>query len=84
MSGDATNGLTLSLGSFAAPSNVAYGVFAVNKNALAVTPGSGFAEIAQQASEQAPELFEALATRERSGGLKSAPRAQRLRPRVFP
>ena len=53
-SGDATNGLTVSLAGFADPANAAYGVFAVNKNALAVTPGSGFSAIAQQPSNESP------------------------------
>ena len=53
-SGDATNGLTLSLAAFADPGDVAYGAFAVNKNALAVTAGSGFTEIAQQPSAESP------------------------------
>ena len=53
-SGDATNGLTVSLAGFADPANAAYGVFAVNKNALAVTPGGGFSAIAQQPSNESP------------------------------
>ncbi len=53
-SGDATNGLTVSLAAFADPGDVAYGAFAVNKNALAVSAGSGFTEIAQQPSAESP------------------------------
>lgn len=53
-SGDATNGLAVPLAAFADPGDVAYGVFAVNKNALAVIPGSGFTEITQQPSAESP------------------------------
>ena len=42
ISADASNGLAVSLAAFADPGDVAYGAFAVNKNALAVTPGAGF------------------------------------------
>ncbi|MGE5759879.1 MAG: Ig-like domain-containing protein, partial [Gemmatimonadota bacterium] len=45
--GDAVNGLAVALAAFANSGNVAYGAFAVNRNALAITPGSGFAEIAE-------------------------------------
>lgn len=51
---DAVSGLTVSLAAFGDPGNAAYGVFAVNKSALAVTPGSGFTEIAQQPSGESP------------------------------
>lgn len=51
---DAANGLTVSLAAFADPGDVAYGVFGVAKNALAVSPGSGFTEIAQQPSAESP------------------------------
>jgi uncharacterized protein YjdB len=45
--GDAVNGLAVVLGAFANSGNVAYGVFGVNRNALAISPGSGFAEIGE-------------------------------------
>jgi hypothetical protein len=48
--GDAVNGLTVPLAAFANPANVAYGAFGVRKNVVAVTPGAGFAEIAEQPS----------------------------------
>jgi hypothetical protein len=47
---DAVNGLTVTLASFENANNVAYGVFAVKKNVLAITPGSGFTEIAEHPS----------------------------------
>ena len=52
---DAGNGLTVTLGALAGPNNGVYGVFGVNKNALAVTPGTGFAEIAEQPSSESPQ-----------------------------
>jgi hypothetical protein len=45
--GTAVNGLTVALTPFAHPNNVAFGVFGVTKNAIAVTPGAGFTEIAE-------------------------------------
>jgi len=52
-SGDAANGLTVPLAAFGSASDVAYGVFGVVKNALAVSPGTGFTEIAEQPSGEA-------------------------------
>jgi hypothetical protein len=52
--GDASSGLTVGLAAFGNPNDVAYGVFGVAKNALAVTPGAGFTEIAEQASGESP------------------------------
>ena len=49
---DGGTGLTVALGAFASAANVAYGVFGVKKNALAVTPGAGFTLIAQQPSNE--------------------------------
>ncbi len=54
-SADAGNGLTVTLAALADPNNLAYGVFGVNKNALAVTPGGGFTEIAEQPSSESPQ-----------------------------
>jgi Big-like domain-containing protein len=51
---DAGNGLTVTLAPFADPNNVAYGVFGVKKKVLAVTPGPGFTEIAEQPSGESP------------------------------
>lgn len=53
-SGDAGNGLLVALGAFGNSANVGYGVFGVVNNALAVTPGSGFTEIAEQPSAESP------------------------------
>ena len=52
--GDGSSGLTVGLASFGNPNDAAYGVFGVAKNALAVTPGAGFTEIAEQASGESP------------------------------
>ncbi len=49
-SGDAVSGLTIALGTFANSGDVAYGAFGVNRNALAITPGTGFTEVAEQPS----------------------------------
>jgi hypothetical protein len=58
--GDAVAGLAVTLAAFGDPGNVAYGVFAVSKNAIAVTPGSGFTEVAEQPSgESTPADLEA-------------------------
>jgi hypothetical protein len=56
---NAVNGLAVTLGAFGNASNVAYGVFGVNKNVPAVTPGAGFTKIDEQASgENTPgDLF---------------------------
>lgn len=53
-SGDGVTGLAVALGAFGNAANVGYGMFAVNQNALAVTPGAGFTEIAEQASGESP------------------------------
>ena len=59
-SGDAVAGLAVTLAALGDPGNVAYGVFGVSKNAVAVTPGSGFTEIAEQPSgESTPADLEA-------------------------
>jgi hypothetical protein len=47
---DAVNGLTTTLAAFGNANNVAYGVFGINSNVLAITPGAGFTEIAEQPS----------------------------------
>ena len=52
--GDAVVGLSLGLASFGNPNDVAFGVFGVAKNALAVTPGAGFTEVAEQPSGESP------------------------------
>ena len=58
--GDAVAGLAVTLAALGDPGNVAYGVFGVSKNAVAVTPGSGFTEIAEQPSgESTPADLEA-------------------------
>jgi hypothetical protein len=49
---DASGGLAVQLNGFEHPNNVAYGVFGVNSNVAAVTPGSGFTEIAEQTSTE--------------------------------
>ncbi len=52
--GDAVNGLAVPLAAFGNANNVAYGVFGVRQNVLAVTPGTGFMEIAEQPSGESP------------------------------
>ena len=47
---NASNGLTVTLGAFANATSVAYGVFGVNKNVVAITPGAGFTKIHEQPS----------------------------------
>lgn len=47
---NAGNGLAITLGAFGNANNVAYGVFGVNKNVAAITPGAGFTKIAEQPS----------------------------------
>ena len=44
---DVVNGLGVTLSAFGDAANVAYGVFGVTSNVAAVTPGSGFGEIAE-------------------------------------
>jgi hypothetical protein len=51
---DLVNGLTVTLGALGDVNNVAYGVFGVRQNVVAVTPGPGFTEIAEQASGESP------------------------------
>jgi hypothetical protein len=63
--GDNVNGLTVALGAFADPNDVAYGVFGVRSSVASITPGAGFTEIAKPASgETPPSALEA----ERSAG----------------
>ncbi len=52
--GDAVNGLAVPLAPFGNANNVAYGVFGVRSSVLAVTPGPGFTEIAEQPSAESP------------------------------
>jgi len=52
--GDGVSGLTVALAPFANPNSVAYGVFGVRSQVLAVTPGTGFTEIAEQPSAEYP------------------------------
>jgi hypothetical protein len=51
---DASNGVAVTLAPFEHPNNVAYGVFGVNSQVPAITPGAGFAEIAEQPSNESP------------------------------
>jgi hypothetical protein len=53
---DASTGLTVSLNAFARANNVAYGVVGVSGSGSAVTPGTGFAEIAEQPSGESSAL----------------------------
>jgi hypothetical protein len=48
--GDAVNGLTVPLAAFGNPNNVAYGVFGVRSQVLAVTASAGFTELSEQPS----------------------------------
>jgi hypothetical protein len=48
--GDAVNGLNVSLAPFTNANNVAFGAFGVKSQAAAVTPGAGFTEISEQPS----------------------------------
>ena len=52
--GDGVTGLTVPLAPFANPNSVAYGVFGVRSQVLAVNPGTGFTEIAEQPSAELP------------------------------
>jgi len=52
VNGDAVNGLTVDLGSFSSPTNLAYGVFGVESSDPAITPGTGFTLIAEQPSNE--------------------------------
>ncbi len=47
---NAGSGLTVTLGAFGNANNAAYGVFGVNKNVPAITPGAGFTKIDEQPS----------------------------------
>ena len=49
-SANVVNGLTVTLSAFGNANNVAYGVFGVNKNVPAITPGAGFTKIDEQPS----------------------------------
>lgn len=56
---DAVTTLAVPLAPFANPNDVAYGVYGVNSNVVAVTPGAGFTEIDEQPSTEstAADLF---------------------------
>jgi hypothetical protein len=56
---DAVTTLATPLAAFANPNDVAYGVFGVNSNVVAITPGAGFTEIDEQPSTEstAADLF---------------------------
>jgi protocatechuate 3,4-dioxygenase beta subunit len=49
---NAGNGLAVTLLAFGNVNHVAYGVFGVNKNVPAITPGAGFTKIDEQASSE--------------------------------
>jgi len=49
---DRVNGLSVALAPFENPNNVAFGAFGVNSQVLAINPGSGFAEIAEQPANE--------------------------------
>ncbi|MGH7528138.1 MAG: Ig-like domain-containing protein [Gemmatimonadales bacterium] len=51
---DQVSGLTAALAAFGDANNVAYGVVGLNATGLAVTPGTGFTEIAEQSSGESP------------------------------
>lgn len=56
---DAVTTLAVPLAPFANPNDVAYGVFGINSNVVAITPGVGFTEIDEQPSTEstAADLF---------------------------
>ena len=56
---DAVTTLTTPLAAFSNGANVAYGVFGINSNVVAIAPGSGFIEIDEQPSNEgtAADLF---------------------------
>lgn len=56
---DAVTTLAVPLAPFANPNDVAYGVFGINSNVVAITPGAGFTEIDEQPSTEstAADLF---------------------------
>ncbi|HEU5183561.1 MAG TPA: PKD domain-containing protein [Gemmatimonadaceae bacterium] len=51
---DGASGLTVDLVPFQRAGNTAYGVFAVRSSVVAITPGSGFAEVAEVPSAETP------------------------------
>jgi uncharacterized protein YjdB/PKD repeat protein len=51
---DGASGLAVTLAAFESTSNAAYGVFGVRSSVVAVTPGGGFVEIAEVASDESP------------------------------
>ena len=51
---DAVSGLSVTLAPFESATNAAHGVFGVNSSTAAVTPGSGYAEMAEAASAESP------------------------------
>jgi hypothetical protein len=51
---NAVTALTVTLGSFASASDVAYGIFGIRRSATGITPGAGFTEIAERASGETP------------------------------
>jgi Domain of unknown function (DUF1929)/Bacterial Ig-like domain (group 2) len=52
--GENVTGRTVTLNPFADPTNVAFGVFGVARNAVGITPGAGFLETAEQPSGETP------------------------------
>ncbi|HUR95291.1 MAG TPA: Ig-like domain-containing protein [Gemmatimonadales bacterium] len=52
--GDNVTRLAVTLGAFADPADVAYGVFGVRRSATGITPGAGFTEIAERPSGETP------------------------------
>jgi WD40 repeat protein len=52
--GDNVTGRVVTLGAFANPGDVAYGVFGVRRSTTGVTPGAGFTEIAERPSGETP------------------------------
>ena len=53
-SGDNVTARTVTLGAFANPADVSYGVFGVRRSATGVTPGAGFTEIDERPSGETP------------------------------
>lgn len=88
---DDGNGLTVALASFENENSVAYGAFGVSSRLEAVTPGSGFTEIAEQTStESTPASLQAQWATNRStiaatwAGLKGGALGVELRARIGP
>lgn len=52
--GNAVSALTVALGAFAGSNDVAYGVFGIRRSTTGITPGTGFTELAEQASGETP------------------------------